>query len=49
MENVLRQKQCSRDQQSGLPEPKAKNQLKKHFGVSDAKNPILHLCVDANQ
>ena len=48
MENILRQKQCSRDQQSGLPEPKGqKNQLKKRFGVIDAENPILHLCIDA--
>ena len=25
------------------------NELKKRFGVSDATNPILDLCVDANQ
>eukprot|EP00731_Ephydatia_muelleri_P026621 Em0018g721a len=26
-----------------------KDQLKKRFGVSDAENPILDICVDANQ
>ncbi|KAL5474464.1 hypothetical protein EMCRGX_G026414 [Ephydatia muelleri] len=33
----------------GLHNQRAKKKLKKRFGVSDATNPILDLCVDANQ